>query len=337
MSRSDLIPSSGIQHAFQALALDEHRRPFGPTLWSVDAETKPKNLEQCWFPGVHINIGGGSDDQITGAQGDREQIATITLAWMIDRVWPFLAFDHRALDNIWGEHAALTGDPTHNESSFRRPRSYEKPEPTYLQSVTRYVSSFVWTPPPPPQGEQWPRSHIGYASGPIVDSYTMQYWLTRSTTRTPGQYALQTRTGHSDSDASTTPKSKSWTCETIHPSVWIRQQVLRLKGEPAYDPPALSGFRRDSTENGYVWRNKDTGVTIEEHAIPSIGLERTLVRGLVPDLVSKLDDGNCIQDPNPYTPAVFVESQPSQPSMDPATLFEQTGFVEQPGFVFQGR
>jgi hypothetical protein len=328
MSWSDLLPSSGIQHAFQALALDEHRRPFGPTLWSVYAKTKPKNLEQCWFPGVHINIGGGSDDQITGAQGDREQIATITLAWMIDRVWPFLAFDHRALDNIWGEHAALTGDPTHNENSFRRPRSYEKPEPTYLQSITRYVSSFVWT-PPPPREEQWPRSVIGYASGPIVDSYTMQYRLmmTGSTTRTPGKYALQTRTGHSDSDASTTPKSKSWTCETIHPSVWIRQQVLRLKGEPAYDPPALSGFRRDSTENGYVWRNKDTGVTIEEHAIPSTGLERTLVRGLVPDLVFKLDEGNGIQDPNPYNPTVFMDSQPPQFSMDPATLVEQTGFV----------
>jgi hypothetical protein len=268
--------------------LDEHRRPFGPTVWSLDDENKTTKLEQCWFPGVHINVGGGSDDLITGGEGDREQIATITLAWMIDRVWPFLAFNNNALDNIWGEHAALTGDPMAAGKKFRQPKKYAKPAPTSLQRATRYVSSFIWT---PQKEDEQPK--IDYASGPIVDSYTMQYRLTGSTTRTPGRYALQTRTAHGDvEDILDTPSS---TRETIHPSVWIRQQVLLQKGQPSYDPPALSGFHRHPAKKagtGFVWSNQDTGVSIHEHAIPSAGLERTLVRGVVPDLVSKLDDGN---------------------------------------------
>jgi hypothetical protein len=69
---------AAIHNAFQALALDEHRGPFVPTLWHLPPGPTTTNLEQCWFPGVHINIGGGSDDQIKGGRGDREEIATLT-------------------------------------------------------------------------------------------------------------------------------------------------------------------------------------------------------------------------------------------------------------------
>jgi len=47
-----------VLNAFHALAIDERRRPFAPTLW-----TRPTGwagqLEQAWFPGVHSNVGGG--------------------------------------------------------------------------------------------------------------------------------------------------------------------------------------------------------------------------------------------------------------------------------------
>src|SRR5690606_13449095 len=50
-----------VQTARHALALDEMRASFTPTLWSgVDAEGKPHNdLEQVWFAGVHSDVGGG--------------------------------------------------------------------------------------------------------------------------------------------------------------------------------------------------------------------------------------------------------------------------------------
>lgn len=46
-----------VEHAYQALAIDEHRGTFAPTLWT----TKPEGttIEQRWFAGAHSNVGGG--------------------------------------------------------------------------------------------------------------------------------------------------------------------------------------------------------------------------------------------------------------------------------------
>lgn len=69
-----------IENAFQALALDERRTAFSPAVWE-----RPRGIEttlrQVWFPGVHSNVGGGYDDQ---------ELANITLAWMMAQLSPFL-------------------------------------------------------------------------------------------------------------------------------------------------------------------------------------------------------------------------------------------------------
>lgn len=83
---------AGIEHAFHALALDECRGPFTPTLWYLpddDEAAETIDLRQCWFPGVHTNVGGGYPDQA---------IADLTLAWMVDLCRPFLDFDQRYID-----------------------------------------------------------------------------------------------------------------------------------------------------------------------------------------------------------------------------------------------
>jgi hypothetical protein len=121
------LPMTDIRHAFHALALDEHRKPFSPTLWHYPAESsmdiqRPEKsheeihselervksdqnatekelsdawgavidcemydelqgtdseLKQVWFPGVHINIGGGSDDVLKDWKGDFERKASL--------------------------------------------------------------------------------------------------------------------------------------------------------------------------------------------------------------------------------------------------------------------
>lgn len=72
-----------IENAFQALALDERRAPFSPTLWNIPSDNKKTNLIQCWFPGIHVNIGGGSDDGLKRTpKGDLESMANTTFAWM---------------------------------------------------------------------------------------------------------------------------------------------------------------------------------------------------------------------------------------------------------------
>ena len=55
--------SRWVDHAYQALALDERRAPFFPTLWDPVSPRLPgQSLLQAWLPGVHANVGGGYVD-----------------------------------------------------------------------------------------------------------------------------------------------------------------------------------------------------------------------------------------------------------------------------------
>lgn len=47
-----------IRHACHAVAIDEGRRPFAPTLWA-NRPAPGQRVEQLWFPGVHSDVGGG--------------------------------------------------------------------------------------------------------------------------------------------------------------------------------------------------------------------------------------------------------------------------------------
>ena len=47
-----------IRHACHAVAIDEQRRPFAPTLWT-NRPAPGQQVEQLWFPGVHGDVGGG--------------------------------------------------------------------------------------------------------------------------------------------------------------------------------------------------------------------------------------------------------------------------------------
>jgi uncharacterized protein (DUF2235 family) len=82
--------SGTVEFAYQALAIDEHRAPFEPTLWL----NKPKagqTVEQTWFCGAHSDVGGGYPEC---------ELADITLGWMIEKAQTHLRFDERAMDSF---------------------------------------------------------------------------------------------------------------------------------------------------------------------------------------------------------------------------------------------
>jgi len=73
----DVELSSHVAYAYQALALDERRKPFVPTLWKRQADSPASQvMEQAWFPGVHSDVGGGYAE--TG-------LSDLALAWLWDR------------------------------------------------------------------------------------------------------------------------------------------------------------------------------------------------------------------------------------------------------------
>jgi uncharacterized protein (DUF2235 family) len=54
----DISLTPSIQNAYHALAIDERRKPFAPSLWTRPAGWTG-TLQQAWFSGVHSNVGGG--------------------------------------------------------------------------------------------------------------------------------------------------------------------------------------------------------------------------------------------------------------------------------------
>ncbi len=61
-----------------AVAIDEHRRPFVPTFWTIAEGQQPRgHVEQTWFPGAHCNVRGGYPDS---------GLSDLTLIWMVARI-----------------------------------------------------------------------------------------------------------------------------------------------------------------------------------------------------------------------------------------------------------
>lgn len=92
-----------VQNAYQALAIDERRRPFLPAIWKQNPQAVDQVLEQVWFAGVHCDVGGGYPD--TG-------LSDLALLWMVARARSCgLAFEPGALAAVDDQGAgdAATG------------------------------------------------------------------------------------------------------------------------------------------------------------------------------------------------------------------------------------
>ncbi|MUL48782.1 DUF2235 domain-containing protein [Mycobacterium sp. CBMA293] len=110
----DTALSSYVDAAFQALAIDEQRGPFRPTLWSQqDDPPAHQQVEQVWFSGVHSNIGGGYPDH---------ELSDIPLLWMVNRARSCgLAFSPDAFPHGSSGSAPLPDDATMPESTSVHP------------------------------------------------------------------------------------------------------------------------------------------------------------------------------------------------------------------------
>jgi len=75
----DVKLSRRILNAYHALAIDERRKQFMPTLWEKSSTVKndpdhPQVLKQRWFAGAHSNVGGGYADH---------GLSDIALEWLV--------------------------------------------------------------------------------------------------------------------------------------------------------------------------------------------------------------------------------------------------------------
>ncbi|WP_410615443.1 DUF2235 domain-containing protein [Amycolatopsis sp. lyj-109] len=102
----DMELTSIVQAAFQALAVDEHRKSFSPAVWAPSKASNGQVREQVWFAGAHSDVGGGYR---------QPALSDLALRWMADRaeqcglVFEKDAFEYLAARNELGElHNSLT-------------------------------------------------------------------------------------------------------------------------------------------------------------------------------------------------------------------------------------
>jgi uncharacterized protein (DUF2235 family) len=94
-----------VHAAFQALAIDERRSPFVPTVWrQEDDAPASQHLEQVWFAGAHADVGGGYP--ATG-------LSDIPLRWMVDRA--------AECGLVFAPDAFVPGPPTGRAGADRLP------------------------------------------------------------------------------------------------------------------------------------------------------------------------------------------------------------------------
>jgi uncharacterized protein (DUF2235 family) len=97
-----------VQNAYHAVAIDEQRAQFPPTLWTNACGGVEQVMEQTWFSGVHCDIGGG---YAPAPEDNGTRLADLSLAWMVERAQLLgLQFDPKFLAkyNTLNAHYALT-------------------------------------------------------------------------------------------------------------------------------------------------------------------------------------------------------------------------------------
>lgn len=71
-------PPANIQHGFHALAIDDRRFAFWPTLWTKTGnDAFDARFEQVWFAGMHADVGGGYP---------KHSLSLVSLNWMLNRL-----------------------------------------------------------------------------------------------------------------------------------------------------------------------------------------------------------------------------------------------------------
>ncbi|KAF6815193.1 peptidoglycan binding domain-containing protein [Colletotrichum sojae] len=312
-----------INHAYHAMALDEHRAPFTPTLWRLPlkgeqcpgchkesakdlaeevrrllkvkaksptkAQDKEKELskawkamidkemfdqlhrkgsgepimpqlKQVWFPGGHINIGGGNPGILYGFPFDFEQLSLISFTWMCDQIKSHIELDDGTVDSHGNTTLSTLAD---REIAARKKLIHNARHESKFG--INWAMQYVW----------WGLDYTGiykavtetnvtdqddaWATGPIVDAMgpLMAVVPMLSKTRTPGEF----KKDKAGNDCGQTN-------EMVHPAVHFR-----VANHPTYRPKSLANFMRSKkietkgseTRTFYEWKKGD--VVIPEYVM----------------------------------------------------------------------
>jgi len=130
----DTTLGANIDCALHAMAIDEKRGPFAPTLWQGPEgghRDRDQIVEQVWFSGVHSNVGGSYEDA---------GLSDLALDWMIKRVrehTPLEFDDDYVRDHIHGDAAGTSRRCGRNALRIPRGAVFCQPRPAVPAGARR--------------------------------------------------------------------------------------------------------------------------------------------------------------------------------------------------------
>ncbi|OSS51060.1 hypothetical protein B5807_04072 [Epicoccum nigrum] len=277
--------SKHVQHAYHALALDDRRPSFRPTLWYIDPErNKESELKQVWFPGVHINCGGGSDDPFTKMEGDMENISIATFTWMLQCIAPHVDLDQAGFKfylkqyQNWLKKLRFDCTILHPQEAggvldtIWKTASWINPFKSEQPSAAAATSSVA-------KSHTHDKLYFGWGIGPIDDSYTKMYFANGAPRpRRPGREEMEIEGKWSPIKGDASRPTGFLTNEYIHPLVQHRIETvgwakwIKWADLARPSPFPLEGWKRKlyTEEDGktrYYWYSSDGEICLPEWCV----------------------------------------------------------------------
>lgn len=172
--------NDAIGHACHALAMDERRSTFTPTLWTTPVKNTPeRSLVQTWFPGAHADVGGGYKET---------ELSDVALSWMFKQAKSHGAVFRPAADEIEGSPKGVMHDSAREMKDLLAtlPRALppvqaanqEGPQTCDLPFGQRFHANVLerQTDPPLAQSPFWPTQVLQKGDTKTFEVFAKEYW-----------------------------------------------------------------------------------------------------------------------------------------------------------------
>ncbi len=229
----DTALGSNVEIARHAVALDELRASFTPTLWTKNKSNS--NVVQRWFPGVHSDVGGGYGDA---------GLSDIPLKWMIEEAKVAgLKFETGMVKQIQPNPCAMLHDSM--KGIFKTQHSRPRNTPPIPDPENRIDDSAILRQKIPPISQApYRQTRVLDAGDSIsVDVFSRERWNYTGVWLAPGKYQLNGNGEWLDRSIRSGPKGTSdgdfHLGELVHiigsTLGWVEQGMQKLIGNDAAD------------------------------------------------------------------------------------------------------
>lgn len=163
--------SAAVRHARHAVAMDEMRASFAPTLWDEDSKRPADgSFKQQWFAGVHCDVGGGYADA---------GLSDGALKWMVDEAIAVgLKVEPALLAQVQPNSRGVVHDSATGIWELLRtlPRATPPLVPTLVGSVLSAQVMERHTVPPLTQAPYWPTRMLAVGEEVTLDVFARPHW-----------------------------------------------------------------------------------------------------------------------------------------------------------------